>query len=250
MIAKLLRLRAIPETLPPAPEPGVAPVRHYPRIILYNPSFGQSLPGEEFPFWMIPGRLRPPNIPEWKLFCERRQDLTEEDMLDDDPFARALRPSLRDPLRLTLLAFRRDLYPREIDPITDPTHLDLMLRRRDVGPQDVLRMSWGFRSSLLGAVPVQALGTHVQALTRQAVELLKQRPDLRPHQLSDMLEGMRRNAEPGKVGELPGMFMQAVGQMDGRSGAASGVQAAASISAPAAPAAAAPASTGTAASRN
>lgn len=209
-------------------------MRHYPRVILYNPSFGQSLPGEEFPFWMIPGRLRPPNIPEWKLFCERRQDLTEEDMLDDDPFARALRPSLRDPLRLTLLAFRRDLYPRELDPITDPTHLDLMLKRRDVGPQDVLKMSWGFRSSLLGVVPVQALGTHVQALTRKAVELMKQRPDLRPYQLSDMLEGMRRSSDPQKVGELPTMFLSAVGQMDGRSGAASGTSSAPATPAPAA----------------
>lgn len=216
LVHKLLRLQEIPEPMPPAPtEPGKAPVRYYPRIVLYNPAFGQSLPGEEFPSYLIPNRLRPPELPQWKLLNERRGDLSEDDMLDDDPFCRALRPSLRDPLRLTVLAYRGDLYPRDLDRITDPNLLDLLLIRRDLNPRDVVKMRHGFRSALLGCVPLPQLGQQVQYLCRESVQLLKRRPDLRPDQLCSILRTVRSRSEDN----VPENFLAALENFDGRSGA-------------------------------
>ena len=214
MIEKILRLQQRFEParlIKPADVAGdlaaaPPPERPFRRVILFSPAFGESLPGEPFPPWLIPAKLRPPDCPEWKQFCLVRPELSEDDLLDDDPFSRCLRPCLLDPRRLQLLITRKDLRPGQLDTLTDGDHIKLLCMRRDLYPADIKKMGRKIRSALVGRVPPRTESSHAAALTGKAVGLLGQRPDLRPEHLTSMIETMRRQTENEPGADLPDMF--------------------------------------------
>ena len=225
--------------------------RAFRRVILYSPAFGESLPGQPFPPWLIPAKLRPPDCPEWKQFCRVRSELTEDDLLDDDPFSRCLRPSLRDPRRLNLLICRKDIRPGQIDKLVDGEQIALLTKRRDLYPADLKRMGRKIRSALIGRVPPMTENAHAAALNHKAMGLLGVRPDVRPEHLTSMIETMRRQTENQPEVELPKVFAAGVDHMqrDGTSSVAEARHQAqagyASASASAGPVAASSASSGT-----
>jgi len=214
VIEKILRLQKKFEPKPLVRPNDVAgelaqappPERPFRRVILYSPAFGESQPGEDFPHWLIPAKMRPPDCPEWKEFARVRSELTEEELLDDDPFSRCLRPCLRDPRRLALLIARRDLMPSQLDNIKDGAQIELLSKRRDLYPADLRKMGRKIRSALMGRVPPNALNTKAAALTRQAMGALGRRPDLRPEHLSSMIETMAKQTEHKPEVDLPKLF--------------------------------------------
>jgi hypothetical protein len=216
------------------------PERAVRRIILFSPAFGESLPGEPFPPWLIPAKMRPPDCPEWKQFCLVRSELTEDDLLDDDPFSRCLRPCLQDPRRLNLLIVRKDLRPGQIEGVTDSEHIKLLCQRRDLYPADIKKMARKIRSSLVGRVPPRTESSHAAALTHKGLALLSQRPDLRPEHLTSMIETMARQTQNQPTVDLPKMFTLGLDtlQRDGSTSVGEArQQAQASISSGSAPAA-------------
>jgi len=218
MIEKLLNLQVLTEpraqglcqTGIPNPD---RPIRSFREVVLYSPAFGKSRPGLPFPPWLIPARLRPPMLPEWDAFSSVRSDLSRNDLLNDDPFSRALRPCLRDPRRLDLLTVRRDLRPRDLDRVIDSQEIHLLRKRKDLNPGDLERLRLGIRSRLTGLVPSMTLGILTQQLTSRCAELMAERPDLKVGQLLKLLSALGRKIGPGAGHELPQRFLKALEQM-------------------------------------
>lgn len=189
------------------------PVRAVRRVILFNPAFGESEPGKPFPYWLIPSKLRPPDCGEWTNFALLRTDLTQDDLLDDDPFSRCLRGCLRDPRRLELLTYRKDLKPQDIERVTDGAHIGLLKVRRDLYPGDLQRLGRGLQNQLRGTVPLQSLGYFTNLVMNKSIGLMLNRPDLKVSQLTQLMANLRRNSTSTQQADLPYRFMAAINLM-------------------------------------
>lgn len=213
MIEKLLNLQRLSEGQACRPPDLSKPRRNFGRVVLFSPAFGKSQPGMPFPPWLVPPRMQPPLLPEWDKFSRIRTDLSRDDLLNDDPFARGLRPCLRDARRLDLLSVRRDLRPRDLDRVIDPQEIHLLRVRQDLKPGDLERLRLGIRSRLTGLVPSMTLGIVTQHLTERCARLMAERPDLKVGSLLKLLSAIGRKVGYGKAYEVPDRFLRALEHM-------------------------------------